>query len=129
MSRHDADFERFGRPALFSYQGRLVDYVDPMADPVEITAVVSEADAKQRAEDGDRTVVRRRNVTIGRDPLSTDGGIAAPRAEANGKPVYFVIDGEIWTIESLALTATKATCVCIQTGTVEFARDQYRRTP
>ena len=75
---------------------------------------------------GDLMLDRIRDVSIGTDPLSTLGGVANPRAEANGKPVYFVIDGEIWTARSVDITGSVARYVCVQSPLVESGRDGLR---
>jgi hypothetical protein len=111
-------------PVLLEQNGETVTYLDPDADPVDLTAIVGpeESDLEEGEGGGGSVKKRRRRVTVARDPTAATGGVATP---GEGKAV--TIDGENWTIEAVeSMSATLACLRCVRPVSVEPSKPHYR---
>lgn len=127
MSVFAEDFAGIGVPAQFENQGQTVQYVDATADDLTLTAVVGNIRSEQAERSGDTILERTRDVSVGTDPTSVFGGVASPRAEVNGIPIYFVISGELWDAIAVTITESIARFTCVQRPIVEAGREGLRR--
>lgn len=98
MSSH-ADLFQSGALDLlmehFSDSGR-VTYTPPGGSAVAVSAIVGNETAEDSRESDGLRRVRRRKLTISRDPSGDFGGVAAPVQTGT-----VAIDGEVWAIESI----------------------------
>ena len=123
MSRFDADFAAGGLPDLMYQFGQSAVYSPIDGPPVTLTKAIFSPERVEPKDAGGIVLnMRKREVTISRDPDSAFGGVANVSTTAT-----VTVDGEIWPIVSIQEVTDAYTIAALERpeGT-EHAYEGYR---
>jgi len=122
VSQFDDVFAESAVPEMLERMGTTIRYVPVDADPVELTAAISELKDRPEAEDDGRKRVKRLLVAFSTDPDSPYGGVPNPATNAK-----IEIAGVSWPIGDIDLGGGVARVTVERHVPVERSRSGYRK--